>query len=516
MSDALISLAGGLENVATVYNIGLIFVAGLIGTIVGALPGLGPSAGIALMLPLTFGMPHISGLCLLTGVYMGTMYGGRITSILINTPGDAPAIMTAMEGYPMMCQGRGGLALGISAVSSFVGGMFGLVILIFFAPVVADWAIFLGAPEYFLLMVLGLSTIILLAGDSITKALIVTFFGVLVSTFGSDYVSGYVRFAFVPELIEGIDFVAIIIGLYGLGEVFHNLEKKLVLNLGKPSLAFREYIPGMRDLGEATMPTLRGSVLGNFIGILPGAGATAATFLAYALERRVSREPKDFGHGKIAGLASPEAANNAYVPGALIPLITLGIPGSGGTAVMLGALIMFGLQPVPLLMMQSGDVVWGMIAGLVLANVLLLFSNVLLIPLFINILRVSQRHLSSVVTALCLVGAFSLNYTVFNVWIAVIFGIIGYLMRKNDYPTGPFILSVVLAPMAENYFRQSIMLAQGSWSIFVERPISLTLILIMIATIVVGVIGKRMTFRRLAMPRLPGRADNGIRARHRK
>ncbi len=497
MSEALVSLGGGLDNVLTVYNIGLIFVAGLIGTIVGALPGLGPSAGIALMLPLTFGMPHISGLCLLTGVYMGTMYGGRITSILINTPGDAPAIMTAMEGYPMMCQGRGGLALGISAISSFVGGMFGLVVLIFLAPIVAEWALFLGAPEYFMLMVLGLSAIVLLAGDSILKAIIVTLFGVLVSAFGSDYVSGYVRFAFVPELIEGIDFVAIIIGLYGLGEVFHNIEKKVTLNLGKPSLSLREYIPGARDLGEAAMPTLRGSVLGNFIGILPGAGATAATFLAYALERKISKQPKEFGHGKIAGLASPEAANNASVPGALIPLITLGIPGSGGTAVMLGALIMFGLQPGPLLMMQSGDVVWGMIAGLILANILLLFSNVLLIPLFINVLRFSQGHLAAVVTALCLVGAFSLNYTIFNVWIAVIFGVIGYLMRKNDYPTGPFILSVVLAPMAENYFRQSIMLAQGKWSIFIERPISLTLLVIMVVTIVIGVVGKGGTFKRL-------------------
>ena len=510
MSDALVSLWGGLENVLTVYNIGLIFVAGLIGTVVGALPGLGPSAGIALMLPLTFGMPHVSGLCLLTGVYMGTMYGGRITSILINTPGDAPAIMTAMEGYPMMCQGRGGLALGISAISSFVGGMFGLLVLIFFAPIVAEYAIYLGAPEYFLLMVLGLSTIILLAGDSIAKALIVTFFGILVSTFGSDYVSGYVRFAFVPELIEGVDFVAIIIGLYGLGEVFHNLEKKIVMDLGKPSLGMREYIPGMRDLREAAMPTLRGSVLGNFIGILPGAGATAATFLAYALERKISKEPKEFGHGKIAGLASPEAANNASVPGALIPLITLGIPGSGGTAVMLGALIMFGLQPGPLLMMQSGDVVWGMIAGLVLANVLLLFSNILLIPLFINILRFSQRHLTAGVTALCLVGAFSLNYTVFNVWIAVIFGVIGYLMRKNNYPTGPFILSVVLAPMAENYFRQSIMLAQGSWAVFIERPISLTFLILMVLTVAIGVFGKTATFRNLPLVRsLTGSGGNG-------
>jgi len=503
MIESLTHLAAGIDAILTPYNLAVIFVAGMIGTIVGALPGLGPSSGIALMLPLTFGMPHVSGLCLLTGVYLGTMYGGRITSILINTPGDAPAIVTAIEGYPMMQQGRGGLALGISALSSFVGGTFGLLVLIFFAPVVTEYAIYLGAPEYFMLMVLGLSTIVLLAGDNVVKALIVTLFGALVSTFGSDYVSGHVRFAFIPELIEGIDFVAIIIGLYGLSEIFLNIEKNLVMNLGRPSLRMRDYIPGMREVGEASAPTLRGSVIGTFIGILPGAGATVATFLAYALERKLTKHPEKFGHGAIAGLASPEATNNAAVPGALIPLITLGIPGSGGTAIMLGALIIFGLQPGPLLMVQSGDVVWGMIGGLVVGNVFLLLSNVLLIPLFINLLRVIQAHLASVVIGLCLVGAFSLNYSLFNVWIALVFGVVGYLMNKNDYPSGPFILAVVLTPLAENYFRQSIMLAQGSWSIFVDRPISLTLVLLMAGTVVVGTMSKQGLFKRRAKTAAP-------------
>ncbi|OSQ35445.1 tripartite tricarboxylate transporter permease [Thalassospira mesophila] len=496
MLDTLASLSGGFETVLTFHNIVLIFLAGIIGTVIGALPGLGPSAGIALMLPLTFGMPHASGLCLLTGVYMGTMYGGRITSILINTPGDAPAIITALEGYPMMRQGKGGLALGISAISSFVGGFFGLAVLVFFAPIVAEYAIFLGPPEYFMLMLVGLSTIVLLAGDDVFKALIVTCFGFLVSTFGSDYISGHIRFAFVPELIEGIDFVAIIIGLYGLGEVFYNLERKIVLNLGKPNFRFSDYIPGKEDLKQASGPTVRGSVLGTFIGILPGAGATIATFLAYALERKLSKNPENFGKGAIAGLASPEASNNAAVPGSLIPLITLGIPGSGGTAIMLGALIMFGLQPGPLLMIQSGDVVWAMIAGLILANFFLLASNVLLIPLFVNMLRLVQKHLPSIVVGLCIVGAFSLNYGTFNIWIALIFGVIGYLMRKNDYPTGPFILAVVLAPLAENYFRQSIMLAQGSWSIFINRPVSLTLVVFMVLVVCASIISKQLLRRR--------------------
>lgn len=472
MLESLTSLAGGFGDVLTPYNLLIIFMAGIIGTVVGALPGLGPSAGIALMLPLTFGMPHITGLCLLTGVYLGTMFGGRITAILINTPGDAPAIMTTLEGYPLMCQGKGGMAMGVSAVSSFIGGLFGLCVLIFFAPVVSKYSIYLGAPEYFLLMVLGLSTIILLAGEDVFKALLMASFGVLVSTFGSDFVSGYIRFAFLPELIEGIDFVAIIIGMYGLAEVFYNLDKRFVMKLGKPNLNIKEYIPSAEAVREGAPAILRGSALGTFIGLVPGLGATVATFLAYALEKKVSHHPEKFGTGHIPGLAGPEAANNASEPGALIPLITLGIPGSGGTAVLLGALIMFGLQPGPLLMMKSGDVVWGMISGLVLANVFLLITNILMIPLFINLLRIIQNYLASVVLALCVVGAFSLSYSEFNIWIALIFGVIGYLMRKSNYPTGPFILAIVLAPLAENYFRQAVMLGQGDVGIFIQRPIS--------------------------------------------
>lgn len=492
--EAISNLMLGFGEVLTPYNIAIIFAAGLIGTVVGALPGLGPSAGIALMLPLTFGMNQASGLCLLTGVYMGTMYGGRITAILINAPGDAPAIVTALEGYPMMKQGRGPLALGISAVASFVGGLFGLAVLIFLAPLIASYAIYLGAPEYFLLMAIGLATVMLLAGSSMLKALFVTCLGVLVSTFGSDYVSGQIRFAFVPEMIEGIDFVAIIIGLYGLGEVLYNLEKKLKLNLGKPSFRVKEFIPDRTELNEASGPTLRGSILGTVIGIVPGAGATVATFLDYALEKRLSRTPEKFGNGSIPGLAGPEATNNAAVPGSLIPLLTLGIPGSGGTAIMLGALIMFGLQPGPLLMTNSGDIVWAMIAGLVLANFFLLLSNVLLIPVFVNLLRAIQNNLANVVIALCVVGAFSLSYSPFNIWIMLIFGVLGYLMKKNDYPTAPFILAVVLTPLAENYFRQSVMLGQGSAMVFIERPISMIILTLMIL-IVVGTIFGRLRAR---------------------
>lgn len=485
---ALTDLLNSFSLVATPENLLLIFFAGLIGTVVGALPGLGPSAGIALMMPLTFGMDPVAGLSLLTGTYLGTMYGGRLTAILINTPGDAPAIITALDGYPMMQSGRGGLALGLSAIASFVGGCFGLVMLIFFAPIIAEYAIFLGPPEYFLMMLLGLSMIVVLAGSDPLKALIATLLGVLLSTVGSDYVSGEVRYAVVPELIDGMDFVAVIIGLFGIGEVLINIEKRIVLNMGKPRFRMSEFIPKKSELREASAPIMRGSVLGTAIGVLPGAGATIATFMTYIAEKKLSKKPEEFGKGAIAGLAAPEAANNAAVPGSLIPLLTLGIPGSGGTAIMLGALIMFGLNPGPLLMVQSADIVWGTIASLIIANVFLLGSNVLLIPLFVNALRLVQRHLTAIVVAFCLVGAFAINYSVFEIWIVLIFGVIGYLMKKADYPAGPFILALVLSPLAENYFRQSIMIGQGSWSIFVSKPLTTTFTVCIIAVIILGLI----------------------------
>ncbi len=478
--ESIQNLLIGFNDIFSVYNMIIIFLGSMFGTIVGALPGLGPSAGIALLIPLTFGMPVGSALSLLVGAYMGTMYGGRITAILINTPGDAPAIMTAQDGYPLMLQGKGGLALGISAFSSFIGGIFGLIVLVFGAPIVSKVAINFGPPEYFMLMVLGLSTITLLAGKSMSKAVMMALVGFALGMVGSDYVSGFVRFDFTPELIEGVDFVAIIIGLYGISEVFLNIENLVHLKMGKPSFKVKEFIPSISDIKKITMPTLRGSLIGTLIGILPGAGGTIATFLSYATEKKIAKNPEKFGNGAIEGLAAPEAANNASVPGALIPLITLGIPGSGGTAIMLGALIMYGLRPGPLLMVESGRLVWLMIAGLIIANVFLLFSNILLIPVFINIIRMIQKYLSPIVTVLCILGAYSLNYGMFNIWIVLIFGVLGYFMKKFDYPSGPLILSVVLAPLTENYFRQSIMLSRGSFSIFLTRPVSLGIILLLI------------------------------------
>lgn len=492
MIAILQDLWGGCLQMLTLYNLAIIMLGSMVGTVVGALPGLGPSAGLALMIPLTFTMQPASGMALLTGVYMGCMFGGRITSILINTPGDAPAIMTCQDGYPLMCQGRGGFALGISAISSFVGGTFGLIVLIFLAPTIASLVINFGAPEYFMLLLLGLCTIALLAGDSVIKALFMTAFGFLIGLVGCDFVSGYTRFCYFPELLEGVEFVVVIMGMYGIGEVLSNVENQTHLDLGKPNFKMREYLPTMKELKETSGATLRGSLIGTVIGILPAAGGTIATFLAYATEKKVAKDASKFGHGDPRGLAAPEAANNASVGGALVPLITMGIPGSGGTAIMLGVLIMFGMRPGPLLMTESGDIVWAMIAGLCLANIFLLISNLLMIPLFVNTIRLVAKNLSMLVIALCCVGAYALNYSYFNVWLMLVFGLFGFIVKKFKMPAGPLILSVVLASSLEGYFRQSLMLSKGSYMIFVTRPVSLVILILIVVTFAYGVISKRV------------------------
>ena len=498
MVEILIDFWGGCLQMMTPYNLVIILLGSLVGTVVGALPGLGPSAGLALMIPMTFTMNPTAGLALLMGVYMGTMFGGRITSILINTPGDAPAIVTCMDGYPLMCQGRGGFALGISAISSFLGGFFGIAVLIFLAPTIADLVISFGAPEYFMLLLLGLCTIALLAGDSVMKALLMTVIGFIIGLVGCDFVSGYTRFCYAPELLEGIDFVVVIMGMYGIGEVLHNVEHNVHLDLGKPNFKLREYFPTRKELKEVSLPMLRGSLIGTVIGILPAAGGTIATFLAYATEKKLAKDPDRFGKGAPEGLAAPEAANNASVGGALVPLVTMGIPGSGGTAILLGVFIMFGMRPGPLLMVESGDIVWAMIAGLFIANIFLLITNLLMIPVFVNAIRIVEKHLSVLVLALCCVGAYALNYSFFNVWLMLIFGLFGYVTKKFKLPTGPLILSVVLASSLESYFRQSLMLSKGSYSIFVTRPVSLVILLIIVGTAIYSVANNQIKKKKKA------------------
>lgn len=489
--DIINGILLGLDLVFDIEVMFLLLIGSLIGTLVGALPGLGPSAGIALLLPLTFNFPATHALAFLVSIYLGTMYGGRITSILINVPGDAPSIVTAWDGYPLMKQGKGGLAMGMSAIASFIGGLVSIIILIFFAPIVAKWALKFAPPEYFAMMVFGFATVASLSGKQYLKSIMMVLLGIMVGMVGMDFVSGFSRFTFSKELLEGVDFVAVIIGLYGLGEVFYNVETHFRLNLDKKSTKLQNLFPKWQDIKQCFGSIIRGTGIGTFIGMLPGAGGTIATFLSYSTEKNISKESEQFGKGKLEGVAGPEAANNASVGGALIPMLSLGIPGGGATAVLIGALIIFGLQPGPRIFETSPDIVWIIIVGLFFANIFLLAMNIFLIPLFVNLIYWGQWYLGSLIVFISIIGAFSLAYGTFDIWVAFVFGIIGYFMKKLDYPTGPFILALVLAPLMEDSFRQSLIMSRGDYAIFFTRPISITLLILAVLFLVYPIMKKR-------------------------
>jgi len=474
MVEILVDFWGGCLQMMTPYHLLIILLGSLVGTVVGALPGLGPSAGLALMIPMTFTMNPTAGLALLMGVYMGTMFGGRITSILINTPGDAPAIVTCMEGYPLMVQGRGGFALGVSAISSFLGGFFGIAVLIFMAPTIASLVISFGAPEYFMLLTLGLCTIALLAGDSVVKALFMTVIGFIIGLVGVDFVSGYTRFCYFPELLEGIDFVVVIMGMYGIGEVLHNVEHNVHLDLGKPNFKMSEYFPTAKELKEVSLPMLRGSLIGTVIGILPAAGGTIATFLAYASEKKLAKDPDRFGKGAPEGLAAPEAANNAVCGGAIVPVLSLGIPGDGTTAVLLGVFMIYGIVPGPNLLTQRMDVLAPMYLALFIsAAILLPLSLYIFGPYYLKIVRINRLVLYSAIGLIAILGVYAATSSVFQMGLALFVAVLMYFLKRQGYPPVPFILGVILGPLAEQYMRTTITLGEGNYSIFFTEPDSL-------------------------------------------
>ena len=387
--DFLGNLAMGFSVALTPFNL-LMAVAGVVmGILIGALPGIGPPSGVALLLPLTFGMSPTSGIIMLAALYAGTMYGGTITSVLINTPGESASVVTCIDGYQMALQGRAGPALGIAAIGSFFAGTVGVVLLMLISPVLARWSLAFGPPETFALMLLGLTTVTLLTGESAVKGYISMVFGLLLATVGFDIVSGEPRFAFgVPELMDGIDFLPVAIGLFGIGEVVAGAEIPGGVAMLKARYGLRDLVPNAVDRLRSRWAIVRGTVLGFLVGVLPGAGPTVSTFLAYAVEKKVSKHPEEFGHGAIEGVASPESANNAAATAAMVPMLTLGIPGSATTAIMLGGLMMWGLRPGPLLFEKNPEFVWGLIASQYIANVMLLVLSTAAIPLFVRALRI--------------------------------------------------------------------------------------------------------------------------------
>jgi putative tricarboxylic transport membrane protein len=462
----------------TPLNLVLALAGAFLGTLIGALPGIGSTSGVALLLPLTFGMEPTSAIILMSGIYYGSMYGGTITSVLINTPGESATIVTTLDGYQLARQGRAGAALGIATIASFVAGTCGTAALMLMAPALARAALRFGPPEYFALTLLGITMLATLGTGSRTKAFISALVGLILATAGIDVMTGSTRFTFGSvNLMSGFDFLPISIGLFGLTEILLGTDEAERIRRSDVAVRVRQLFPSREDWTRSRAPIARGTVLGFLIGCLPGAGATIASFASYYVEKRVSRTPERFGRGAIEGVAGPEAANNAASAGSLVPLLTLGLPGGTTTAVLVGAFVMWGLRPGPLLFDENPAFVWGLIASMYIGNVMLVAINILMIPMFVRILRVPYEVLMPAIVVLCMVGAYAANNRMWDVGLMLGFGGIGYVMRKLEYSPAALVSGLVLGPLAENAFRQSLQISDGSYAIFFTRPLAGVLML---------------------------------------
>jgi putative tricarboxylic transport membrane protein len=470
-------LMTGIATLLTLQNLALLVGGVLIGMIVGVIPGVGPSAGLAILLPVTFSLDPTGAIVMLAAVYYGAMYGGTITSVLINTPGESATVASTFDGYPLAKQGRAGPALVMAALGSFVAGTIGAVLLSFAAPITADFAKTFGPPEYFLIVMAGLLTVIvILRGNKLLGALS-AFIGFAIGTVGVDIGGGGQRYTFGSvNLINGVDFIPVAIGLFAVGEVLHTLWRGghlEQLHFFGVSARSRGFWPNRKDFRESVGPTLRGSFLGFGVGCTPGAGATIASLMSYNVEKSVSRTPEKFGKGAMPGLVGPESANNAASSGAMVPLLTLGIPGGGATAVLLGGFLIWGLQPGPLLMEQNPEFAWGLIASMYLGNVMLLAVNVFCIPAFASVARIPFRILGPIVIVLCVLGTFAVNKSLLDVQIMLACGVLGFFMRQYGLSPAALVIALVLGPLAEESLRQTMVISGGSLGVFVERGTSL-------------------------------------------
>lgn len=455
-------------------NLFFCFMGVLTGTLVGVLPGLGPIAAMSLLLPTTFHVAPISAIIMLAGIYYGAMYGGSTTSILVNIPGEAASVITCLDGYKMARQGRAGPALGISAFGSFIAGTLSLVGLMFIAPPLAEMALKFGPPEYFSLMILGLTVLTFLASGPMWKALLMAAFGLFLGCIGMDNMTASYRFTFnILELSDGVGLVPVVMGLFGISEVMLNVEQSMKRSIFETKI--QNLFPNLKDWGESFWPIIRGTILGFFLGVLPGAGAVISSFVSYAVEKKVSKHPEKFGTGMIAGVAGPESANNAATGGAFIPLLSLGIPANAVMALLLGAFIIHGVQPGPMLVKEHPNLFWGVMASMYVGNVMLLVLNLPLIGMWVRILKVPYPILFPIILLFCLIGSYSLNHSVTEVILMVLFGLIGYTFKKFQYEGAPLVLALVLGPMMENSLRQALLMSAGNAMIFFSRPISAAL-----------------------------------------
>jgi len=466
------NIANGFITAFQPLNLSLCFIGVLVGTFTGVLPGLGPVAAIALLLPLTFDLSPVTAIILLSGIYYGAMYGGSTTSILVNIPGEAASVVTCIEGYPMARQGRAGPALGISAFASLIAGTISIIGVMISAPLISEFALKIGPPEFFSLMLLGLTLVTYISHGPVIKALMMAALGLVLGTVGLDNVSGLPRFTLgIKYLLDGVPLVPFAMGLFGISEILVNLEETLHAEIYQKKID--GIFPSVKDWTTSIWAIFRGTVIGFFLGLLPGAGPVIASFASYGVEKRVSKYPEKFGTGVIEGVAGPESANNAAAQSAFIPLFTLGIPATPAIAILLGGFVIHGIQPGPLLISNHPDVFWGVVASMYIGNVMLLILNLPMIGLWVKIIMIPYVYLSPLILLFCLIGAFSINYSSSDVYLMLMFSIVGYLMKKCKYEGGSLILAFILGPPMEKTLRQSLIMSQGDFSIFFQSPISL-------------------------------------------
>jgi putative tricarboxylic transport membrane protein len=493
--DVFDNLLLGLSVAVSPINLAYLLVGVMVGMIVGIIPGFGPSAALAILLPVTFGMEPTGAVIMLAAIYYGAQYGGTITSILLNTPGESSSVASTFDGYPLAQQGRAGPALVMQAVASFIGGTLGVILITVLAPLFSQVTRSFGPPEFFLLVVMGLLTLIVMVGGNWRYGVISALIGFALGTAGVDLETGQTRFTFrSAEMIGGIDFIPIAIGLFGLGELYYAFYQGLHLSGSGGIVQYQKesrFWPKLLDFVETRFTLLRGSLLGFGIGVIPGAGATVASLMSYSLEKALSRTPEKFGKGAMAGLVGPESANNAASSGAMVPLLTLGIPGSASTAVLLAAFILWGLTPGPLLMTQKPEFAWGLIASMYLGNVALLALNIFAIPLFVLMIKLPYRVLAPAVILICTIGTYSVNGSIIETWLMFAAGVFGFFMKRYGFSPAALVLALVLGPLAEQSLRQTLTISRGSFAIFVERPTSLWILGVTALMLVVGILLRR-------------------------
>jgi len=469
--DIFNNILYGFQVVLEPVNLGFCFVGVFFGTLVGVLPGLGPAAAIVLLLPATFKLSPIPAIIMLAGIYYGGMYGGSTTSILVNIPGEAASVVTCLDGYEMARKGRAGAALGISAIGSFFAGTISIIILSIAAPALATIALKFGPPEFFSLILMGLIILTYMARGSLIKALIMALLGLFLSQIGMDTVSGRYRFTLgMLRLSDGIDIVPMVMGLFGIAEILSNLEKDAKREVIKTK--FKELFPNLDEWRRSVGAIVRGTFVGFILGVIPGGGAIISSFISYGVEKRVSKHPEKFGTGMIEGVAGPESANNAATGGCFVPLLSLGIPANVMMALFYAALLIHGIQPSPFLISQRPDLFWGVICSMYIGNIMLLILNLPLIPLWVQILKVPYKTLFPLIFLFCVIGSYTINNSVFEVFVMIFFGILGYLFKKLGYEPAPLVMAFVMGTMMEKAFRRSLSMSDGSFLIFLNRPIS--------------------------------------------